>query len=700
MDEHTPHRRRRQRADSYVPAAQQPSAARDSNRSRSTGAPASPGASSFSGHVAQTERSRPQSAPAAAQNTAARTTRRPVSQTSGTSIAGDGVTRVYRVSDEPVRQTAPRSCVAPEQSTYYFTPGDYPNDENRRAERTTAQERPLTRTSSGVHDAAAQRKAAQSGTQSASAPRTASSGSRSSASRQNPPRLVQGYRPDPQPTRRRSSSSGSNSGMPPRRRKKGLPAFVKVLVALILVVGVFAGIYMGGTYLVNVKNTLSMGDGVFYPNLYINNISLGGMTKDEALTAVGTQVQQQMDAFSITIASTTGQSWTINKDTLSMRYDVEERVNELWRVGHEGNASQRYEQVTELLVTPIQRYTALTYDITGLNTILTQIKSDVDRNPVNATRISDNTVFPPFSYTNDQVGYSLDISAAYTQICDMIDRLESGTVTLTPTVIEPTVTKAQLQSQITQIGYYETKINTSKSNEGRTMNVTMGCQKFNHMTVANGARVSFNDVTGKRSEKNGWYPALEIAYGEYTTGYGGGICQVSSTLYNACISAGLEIVRRSQHGLEVGYIEKGLDATVSNEGPDFIFRNNTGAEIYIAAGVETRGNAKYCVFIIYGRPDPNNYTRYLEGRIVEELPIPEASIKEDKDENGDGVGDTYGLIYQDETKVVSDGRVGCKVDTYLITKDSDGNVVSEEYRYTDTFKAIAPVWYVGTHSRD
>lgn len=488
--------------------------------------------------------------------------------------------------------------------------------------------------------------------------------------------------------------------MPPRRRKNGVSPYLKAAVALIIVIGVIAGVYMGGTYLVDVKNTLNMGEGVFYPNLYINNISLSGMTKEEALTAVSTQVQQQVDAFSITIASTTGQSWTINKDTLSMRYDVEERVNELWQVGRTGNAAQRYEQVKDLLVTPVQRYTALTYDITGLNTILTQIKDDVDRDPVNATRISDNTVFPPFAYTSEQLGYSLDISAAYTQICGMIDRLESGTVTLTPTVIEPTVTKAQLQSEIVQIGYYETKINTSKSNEGRTMNVTMGCQKFNHMVVANGARVSFNDITGKRTERNGWYPALEIAYGEYTTGYGGGICQVSSTLYNACISAGLEIVKRSQHGLEVGYIDKGLDATVSNDGPDFVFRNNTGSEIYIASGVETRGNAKYCVFIIYGRPDPNNYTRYLEGRIVEELPIPEPNVKEDKDENGDGVGDKYGLVYLDETKIESEGRVGCKVDAYLITKDADGNVVSEEYRYTDTFKAIAPVWYTGVSSRD
>ena len=83
-------------------------------------------------------------------------------------------------------------------------------------------------------------------------------------------------------------------------------------------------------------------------NVFAAGVNLGGMTKEQALAVVGTQVQQQVDSFSITIASTTGQSWTIDKDTLSMAYDVEERVNELWRVGHEGNAAKRYEQITAL----------------------------------------------------------------------------------------------------------------------------------------------------------------------------------------------------------------------------------------------------------------------------------------------------------------------------------------------------------------
>lgn len=695
MDDQTQHRRRRQRTDA-------PTSAPPQNADEPVLFPSDP----FQHHVSQTESSRPRSAstlgtpqdPARLHaNTAGGYQRR---------TSSDGVAHAYLVSDEPVRRS-PSASSAPRspEHTYY-----YPSGSPESAARPAPESQPplsnasnRTRAASSPHAAKPQRPAASQNTAQQSAPRRPAQSSASQqgyAPRRNgSSRLVQGYRPDPPPPQQRRYSS-SGGPQPPRRKKSPFVAYLRLAVVFMLVIGVIAGLCMGGSYLVEVKNALNAGEGVFYSNLYINNIALGGMTKEQALAVVGTQVQQQVDAFSITIASTTGQSWTIDKTTLSMSYDVEERVNELWRIGHEGNASQRYEQVQSLSTTPVYRYTVLSYDLTSVSTILSQIKADVDRAPVNATRISDNTVFPPFAYTSEQVGYSLDISAAYTDICGMIDRLESGTITLTPSTIMPTVTKAQLQSEIQQIGYYETKINTAKANEGRTMNVAMGCQKFNHMVVANGARVSFNDITGKRTEKNGWYPALEIAYGEYTTGYGGGICQVSSTLYNACISAGLEIVRRTQHGLEVGYIAKGLDATVTNEGPDFIFRNNTGSELYIAAGVEARGNTKYCVFIIYGRPDPNGYIRYLDGRIVEELPIPEPTVKEDKDENGDGTGDKYGLVYQHETKVESEGRVGFKVDTYLITKDKDGNLISEEYRYTDTFKAIAPVWYTGTLSID
>ena len=473
---------------------------------------------------------------------------------------------------------------------------------------------------------------------------------------------------------------------------------MRLLITFVLIIGLASGGILGYAYLSKVKQTLDLGNNVFYPNLYINNIALGGMTKDQALLAVTAQVEQTVNSFAINLSTPDGQSWQVNKDTLSMTYDVTDQVNQLWRLGREGNASQRYDQIQTLLKEPVLRYTSLSYDITGVSSLLVQVKSQVDRAPADAQRIKDDTTFPPYTYTDESIGYSLDVSAAYTEICGMIDRLESGNVSLTPTVLEPTITRASLESQVVKIASYETEI-SSRSTQERTSNVALGASKFNNMTVTNNTRVSFNSVTGKRTERNGYLPALEIANGEYRMGIGGGICQVSTTLYNACITAGLEILTRHQHGLVVGYIDKGLDATVADSGKDLVFRNNTGADIYIQAGVEIRGKRQYCVFNIYGRPDTSGNTYKLDGRVTEIIPVPEEILKVDTDKDGDGIGDTHGLVFMDETVLASKGDEGYKIDTYLIT--SQGGVpISEEFRYTDTFKPIAPVRYTGAYSRD
>ncbi|HML47451.1 MAG TPA: VanW family protein, partial [Clostridia bacterium] len=104
--------------------------------------------------------------------------------------------------------------------------------------------------------------------------------------------------------------------------------------------------------------------------------------------------------------------------------------------------------------------------------------------------------------------------------------------------------------------------------------------------VKNGAKVSFNEVVGKRTDANGYQQALEIVNGVYVMGYGGGICQASSTLYNAAVQAGLDILERNQHGLKVNYLDYGYDATVADRGKDLTFRNNTGQDIIISARME------------------------------------------------------------------------------------------------------------------
>jgi vancomycin resistance protein YoaR len=137
-----------------------------------------------------------------------------------------------------------------------------------------------------------------------------------------------------------------------------------------------------------------------------------------------------------------------------------------------------------------------------------------------------------------------------------------------------------------RIGRYVTSFNVG--NKTRTHNIRLAVKAINNTVVFPEETFSFNKVVGKRTAINGYLKAPVIIRGEFSEDYGGGICQVSSTLFNAVDNAGLHIVQRFSHSREVPYIPPGRDATVSWYGPDFVFKNKYNQPILLQA--KTLGN--------------------------------------------------------------------------------------------------------------
>ena len=490
------------------------------------------------------------------------------------------------------------------------------------------------------------------------------------------------------PAPRKKLSKKARARRAKRIRNTAIAVLALAVVATLLVVGALS---VGR--LVDIKKTLDRGDGVFYPNIFVNNIPLEGRTLDEAAAIVTQQVNALISSWKITLRTQDGRSWDITGADLKMSYDVADQLDQLWAIGHTGTSAQCYEQVKALEEEPAMRYTTLRYDMSAVNQILTQIKSEVDRAPVSATKVYDETCWPPYTYTDDVPGQELDISGLNAHIMGMVDTLQSGVVELTPTPVEAPITRAYLESQIVQLSSFETSISKAGNYaEARAENIRVGTEKFDKLIIRSGEQVSFNKVTGLRSTANGFTVALELAYGKYVEGVGGGICQVSSTLYNAVVGAGLEVKSRTQHSLPSSYVDKGLDATVQDNRLDFVFKNSTSADIFIDGEFYKGKNGYYrCKFTIWGRPDPNGYSYKLVSEVAETIPIPEMSYVKDKDM-------TY-VVYEDETYKASDGQEGYIVDVYRVTLDKSGNEVSREKAYTDTYKAVAPVTYVGTMPR-
>ena len=130
-----------------------------------------------------------------------------------------------------------------------------------------------------------------------------------------------------------------------------------------------------------------------------------------------------------------------------------------------------------------------------------------------------------------------------------------------------------------KIASYTTYFNSSEA--GRSKNIELSAKALNNIIVGSGDIFSFNTMVGRRSEERGYQPAREIINGELVMGIGGGICQTSSTLFNALDQLPVTMVERHHHSLSVGYVPKGRDATVSYGALDFRFQNTSGVPFLI-----------------------------------------------------------------------------------------------------------------------
>ncbi len=148
---------------------------------------------------------------------------------------------------------------------------------------------------------------------------------------------------------------------------------------------------------------------------------------------------------------------------------------------------------------------------------------------------------------------------------------------------QPSITEKDL-ANMGEIAIYTTKFNPGDIN--RTKNLKLAASSINGQMIKKDEEFQFNRTVGKRTLESGYSDALVIVGDKFEPGLGGGVCQVSSTLYNACLLAGLEIVERHNHGLAVSYVPVSLDATVVYGLQDFRFKNNSSSAIYLRAAVD------------------------------------------------------------------------------------------------------------------
>jgi len=423
--------------------------------------------------------------------------------------------------------------------------------------------------------------------------------------------------------------------------------------------------------------------GVFLDGVYVNGVPLGGLSYADGCEKVSSLADQRLNADAIRVYCGE-KSWTLTPSMLGASMDVEAQLVRAWNFGHTGNFSQKRAQRDYLKGRTVAFNSALTYDEARLDQFIAGIKGEIDVPPTEATIALGNG--GRFTITDSADGLALDGNALKEALAQVIVEGSAPEIRLVPQPVKPTVSSDDLKNGTQLIGTCTTS--TKSSTKNRTTNIYRALKPFNGFVLQPGETLSFNQVVGKRTVENGFKPAPEFAGTSVQEGIGGGVCQASTTLYNALLKAGITVETRCQHTMTVSYIRPSLDATVSGSGKDLVFTNNRDCPVYIFTTVDSE---KARVDIYGKRPE---YKIQPTSEILQKN-IPPTSIRKKKDTSGKHA------YYTDETELESEGKTGLRSRALLYYYDWDTKeqVGEPEELHVDYYFPSPPVYWVGIHER-
>jgi len=416
---------------------------------------------------------------------------------------------------------------------------------------------------------------------------------------------------------------------------------------------------------------------VIYAGIFIDGIYVGNKTLSEAAEALGDE-NTASSAFSITI-SIGDKVWTLDNTNVAAHRDINGALLKAYAYGRQNTTNilttqrtpfhERVGVVTGLYDSPVYLNSKQVYDYTTVQAVIDDIARYVTRAPVDSQIVSFDFNSRTFTFSDDQIGITLDSEALYNQVVGLLRQgVVKQTVSVTPTITLPTVTKEDLQATFSLVAAFTTKTSSSSN---RNSNINLACQAINGTVLLPGETFSFNGTVGQRTVSAGYKEAGAISGGELIQEVGGGICQVSSTLFNAAARADLEIISRSPHAWPSTYVEKGEDATVNWPDLDFKFKNNKDTPVFVIMYYKDRK----CTAEIWGVSLGDNVSIDLESTVTKTL-YPSTEIVYVQNTS---------LPYGASKETVA-MRTGYVVDTYKVWYQN-GVEFKREKMYTSTYRA-------------
>ncbi len=341
----------------------------------------------------------------------------------------------------------------------------------------------------------------------------------------------------------------------------------------------------------------------FAQGILVDGLHIGGMTRKRAEEALESNAAQHAESLWITVR-VDGKTWVVTPEAVPLERNTQAVLDTAYAIGRQGSKETiasyitpfeyRYAHLYHTVTTPVSLYTAVTYNNEKLWSFVRSIERQVNRAPVDAAVATFDFSTRTFTFAQEREGAKLDAEALYRQIAEALDQQRyTATIFASTTPVMPSVTKVELMNAFTLVSSYTTK---TTDNQNRNKNIQLAAAAVNGTAVMPGETFSFNTATGQRTEEKGYRPAAAIADGTTIEEVGGGVCQVSSTLFNAAAMANLTIVERSPHAWPSNYVDAGRDATVNWPTLDFTFRNDKTTPVFLVAYYENQN----CTVEIYG----------------------------------------------------------------------------------------------------
>lgn len=508
----------------------------------------------------------------------------------------------------------------------------------------------------------------------------------------------------------------------------GLLIFSIIFFIVFLLASVFSTVFA----FINVNNT------TFVSGISILGIDVSGLSKDDAKQKVTDDVSNRLSTD--VIFKHNDETYTLLPSSVGGSFDIDKVIDDAYSVGRNGNIFQNNFAILNAMINSknfipdfsfnsdsfdnsisqmnsnfADGIVEPSYDISGNNLI---IKSGKNGNIVDSDKIKslfvDKLIVVPYNTDSIEVpvfskeANKIDIDAIHSEI---YKEAQDASYTTNPYAVYPSSNGLDFNISIDEakalitgdkdsytiplktlypnvktsdigieafpdlLSSYSTSFASSSSN--RATNVSLATNKINGKVLMPGEVFSFNGTVGKRTPQAGFKVAGVYMNGQVATDYGGGICQVSSTLYNAVLRANLEIVDRSNHMFEVGYVPIGTDATVSWGAPDFKFKNSRSYPIKIV----TSSSNRKCVVKFYGLKESEEYDIEIVSYRTGSVPYRTTYT-------------TDSSLAAGQQKVIQRGSNGAKSVTYRIRK-KNGQVISKELLSKDTYDPHNQIIAVG-----